>query len=100
MIVFKNGEMAYLLKTAITPIPFIQIFPKAPIFRGNLALYFEAKSGGQLHRASSRHPDLCPITTLKREMKRKDYSQKTFFAKIAYIGVKSCEKSIARIPEA
>jgi len=25
---------------------------------------------------------------------------KNFFAKIAYIGVKSCEKSIARIPEA
>ena len=28
------------------------------------------------------------------------HSSKIFFAKTAYIGVKSCEKSIARIPEA
>jgi hypothetical protein len=39
--------------------------------------------------------------SFKGGVKRRDYSlKKNFFAKTAYIGVKSCEKSIARIPEA
>jgi hypothetical protein len=36
----------------------------------------------------------------KRHISAKSKFYKKNFAKIAYIGVKSCEKSIARIPEA